>query len=216
MKSAAIQSIFFDIGYTLVNEDDVWLARCKEQAATKQAQLLGITADMLWEDVTNASVTFQSQWNSVIQKYGFTQSAKYQSELETLYDDAKIVLEKLSQHFRLGIIANQSGNLSDRLRNWNIDKYFSTIISSADYGISKPDERLFFEALQKSGCEACNAVMVGDRLDNDILPANKLGFQTVRIKQGFAKEQIPPSVQHQPTYEVNNLTELLGLPFVLR
>lgn len=71
-------------------------------------------------------------------------SAKYNSQFETLYDDARFVLEELSKQFKLGVIANQNGNLSERLRRWNIDKYFTTIISSADYGVSKPDERLFF------------------------------------------------------------------------
>lgn len=208
--------IFFDIGYTLVNEDNVWVERCKEQAETQQALDLGITADMLMHEVYMASLQFKSQWKSVISKYGFTQSAKYKSDLETLYGDTRLVLEKLSQKFKLGIIANQSGDLIERLRGWNIDKYFSTVVSSADYGISKPDERLFTIALKKSGCPAHSAVMVGDRLDNDILPANKLGFQTVHIKQGFAKDQIAPSTLYKPTYEVNNLTELLALPFVSR
>ncbi len=212
---ATVKYIFFDIGYTLVNEDRVWIERCREQAAAKQARSMGITADMLMEDIQTASVRFKSQWKSVIEKYGFTQSAKYKSEFETLYDDTRLVLEELSKSFKLGIIANQSGDLSERLRYWQIDKYFTTVISSADYCFPKPDERLFLAALEKSGCRACSAVMVGDRLDNDIYPANKLGFQTVRIKQGFAKNQIPPSAIYEPTYEVNNLSELLDLPFAL-
>lgn len=211
-----VKYIFFDIGYTLVNEDNVWIKRCKEQAQTQQALDWGITADTLMQDVKTASLQFKSQWKSVIAKYGFTQSAKYKSDLETLYDDTRFVLEKLSKKFSLGIIANQSSDLMERLHSWDIDKYFSTVVSSADYGISKPDERLFTIALQKSNCPAHSAVMVGDRLDNDILPANKLGFQTVRIKQGLAKDQIAPSTLYQPTYEVNNLTGLLELPFVLR
>ncbi len=206
--------IFFDIGYTLVNEDEVWVERCKEQAATQQAQSMGITASVLMNDIQTASDNFQPQWKSVIEKYGFTQSSKYKSEFETLYDDTRLVLEKLSKKFSLGIIANQNGDLSKRLHEWKIDKYFSTVISSSDYGFSKPDERLFLAALEKSNCAPNNAVMVGDRLDNDILPANKLGFRTVRIKQGFAKKQIAPSAIYEPTYEINSLTDFLELPFV--
>lgn len=211
---AEIRYIFFDIGYTLVNEDNVWIARCKEQAATQEAQLSGITADTLMKDIQAASLSFKPQWKSVTDKYGFTRSAAYRNELEELYADARPVLEKLSKRFSLGIIANQSGDLAERLIKWQIDKYFSTVISSDDFGFSKPDERLFTAALERSGCKACNAVMVGDRLDNDILPANRLGFQTVRIKQGFAKAQTPPSALYKPTYEVNNLKELLNLPFI--
>ncbi len=210
----AIRFIFFDIGYTLVNEDDVWLERCNKQAATLQAQSMGITADTLMSDIQTASDGFKSQWKYVIDKYGFTESAKYNSELEKLYDDTVFVLENLSKRFSLGIIANQSGGLSERLQSRKIDKYFTTVISSFDYGISKPDEQLFSIALDKSGCAACDAVMVGDRLDNDILPANKLGFKTVRIKQGFAKNQIAPAPIYKPIYEVDNLSELLLLPIL--
>lgn len=165
-------------------------------------------------DIQTASDNFQSQWKSVIDKYGFAQSAKYKGELETLYDDTHFVLDNLSNKFFLGIIANQSDDLLKRLCEWQIDKYFSTIISSSDYGFSKPDERLFIAALEKGNCAPDNAVMVGDRLDNDILPAKKLGFMTVRVKQGFAKNQVAPSVDYLPDYEIDNLTELLELPFV--
>ena len=201
------------MGYTLVNEDKVWLERCKAQADFPEAKQKGISADRLWDELQAASDLLKPQWKYVMAKYGFTESAKYNSAPETLYGDTCSVLERLSKSFRLGIIANQSGGLSERLRNFGIDKYFSTVISSSDYGISKPDKRLFTVALEKSGCAAQSAVMVGDRLDNDILPANELGLVTVRVKQGFAKNQIPPSDSYKPTYEVNNLTGILDLPF---
>lgn len=212
MKS--VKYIFFDVGYTLVNENKVWIERCKEQAATLQAQSMNICAHTLMLEIQKASSLLKPQWNSVIEKYGFTQSAKYRNEYEFLYADTRTVLQILSKQFRLGIIANQNDDLLERLHKWEIDEYFSTVISSADYGFSKPDKRLFTAALEQSGCSACNAVMVGDRLDNDILPANELGFITVHIKQGFGSIQVAPSANYQPTYAVNNLTELLRLPFV--
>lgn len=192
----------------------VWMERCKEQAATLQAQSMNISAHTLMLEIQKASSLLKPQWNSVIEKFGFTQSAKYKNEFEFLYVDTRTVLRILSKQFRLGIIANQNSDLIERLRKWEIDEYFSTIISSADYGFYKPDKRLFSAALEQSGCSACNAVMVGDRLDNDILPANELGFITVHIKQGFGKMQVAQSTNYQPTYAVNNLTELLQLPFV--
>ena len=207
--------IFFDIGYTLVNEDGAWSKRCSEQCQTEQAVALGITPDMLLKEIELASIRFESPFKSVIKKYGFTYSAPYRSEFETLYSDTAPVLEELSKRFCLGIIANQSGDLLARLKQWDIDKYFNTVVSSADYDFAKPDKRLFSVALEKSGCAAGNAIMVGDRLDNDTLPANELGFQTVRVRRGFAKYQVAPSINYEPTYEVNNLSELLRLQFIL-
>lgn len=34
-------------------------------------------------------------------------------------------------------------------------------------------------------CKPENAVMIGDRIDNDIVPAKQLGMKTIWIKQGF-------------------------------
>lgn len=42
-------------------------------------------------------------------------------------------------------------------------------------------------ALSRANCKAENAVMIGDRIDNDIVPANIMGFKTIWIKQGFGK-----------------------------
>lgn len=53
--------IFFDIGYTLVNEDKAWFERCKEQAATAQAKAMGITAFDLMNDIQTASALLQPQ-----------------------------------------------------------------------------------------------------------------------------------------------------------
>ena len=52
--------------------------------------------------------------------------------------------------------------------------------------------------------------MVGDRLDNDIIPANKIGMTTVWIKQGFGGVAEPKSKDEQPDYTVDNLNELLS------
>ena len=33
-----VKTVFFDMGYTLVDEDRVWQARCREQAAMEDAK----------------------------------------------------------------------------------------------------------------------------------------------------------------------------------
>ena len=57
------------------------------------------------------------------------------------------------------------------------------VIASAEEGVSKPDRRIFEIALERSGCKPENAVMIGDRIDNDIVPAKQLGMKTIWIKQ---------------------------------
>ena len=53
--------------------------------------------------------------------------------------------------------------------------------------------------------------MVGDRLDNDIYPAKKLGMKTVWIRQGFAVYQTPENKDYEADYAVDNLLELTNI-----
>ena len=53
--------------------------------------------------------------------------------------------------------------------------------------------------------------MIGDRLDNDIAPANTLGIKTVWIKQEFGKYSTPKTGLEKPDYIVNNRSEVSQL-----
>ena len=59
-------------------------------------------------------------------------------------------------------------------------------MASAEEGVAKPDRRIFDIALERSGCKPENAVMIGDRVDNDILPAKAVGMKTVLVGQGLS------------------------------
>ena len=90
-------------------------------------------------------------------------------------------------------------------------KYIDLVIASAEEGVSKPDRRIFDIALSRAGCKPENAVMIGDRLDNDIAPAKRLGMKTVRVKQGYAKYWTVNSKDEQADYEADDLSEIPGL-----
>ena len=206
-----IKCIFFDIGYTLINEDGVWEQRCIEQAEMEDAKMLGLSNKQIYEEIIRASITYQPQYRTVVKKFGFLKSAPYRHELEKLYNNADLVLHSLSQRYKLGIIANQTDGLVERLNSWGILKYFSFVISSWDYQIMKPDIKLFQIALEQSGYNASETVMVGDRLDNDIFPAKTIGMKTIWIKQGFGGLQTPKTEEYFPDTEITNLNELLNI-----
>ena len=52
--------------------------------------------------------------------------------------------------------------------------------------VKAPDPEIFKLALERAGCALSEAVMIGDRLDNDIRPARLRGWKTIRVAQGFA------------------------------
>ena len=203
--------LFFDVGYTLVNEDAVWERRCQEQAQTDEAKKLGLSAADIYHEIEIASVERKPQFRTVIDKFGFKEVAPYRTELEELYEDAPAVIKALAQKYELGIIANQLDGLKERLEAFGLLQYFKYIISSWDVQVMKPDIRIFEHALDKANCSAQEACMIGDRLDNDILPAKSLGMKTVWIKRGFGALQKPLSKFEEPDYTINKLSQLLEI-----
>ena len=60
------------------------------------------------------------------------------------------------------------------------------IAASAEIGYAKPNKKIFERAFEIAGCCAEKSVMVGDRLDNDMIPAKALGMKTVWIRKGLS------------------------------
>ena len=66
-------------------------------------------------------------------------------------------------------------------------------------------------ALQRSQCKPQQAVMIGDRIDNDIVPARLLGMYTIWIRQGFGQYWRIEREIERPDYAVNHLMEICNI-----
>lgn len=205
------KTLFFDVGYTLVDEGAVWERRCEEQAATEEAKRLGLSAEAIYKEIENASLARLPQYRTVINKFHFQTVAPYRHEFEVLYCDALNVLKMLSEKYELGVIANQTDGLRERLEHFGILQYFAHVISSWDVQVMKPDVRIYEYALKIANCLPHEAVMIGDRIDNDIAPAKSVGMRTVWVKQGFGRLQTPLSEKDAPDYTIDHLSELLHI-----
>lgn len=75
----------------------------------------------------------------------------------------------------------------------------------------KPDPRIFEIALGRADCKAEHAVMIGDRIDNDVVPAKKMGMKTVWIRQGGGGLWLLQGPEQQPDFTVDNLGELVKI-----
>lgn len=197
-----IQWLFFDIGSTLVDESE-----CYRQRVLAMIQGTDITYDDFFSDMLSFYQKGEKGDKMAAAKYGLTVPS-WKSEDEFLFPNAKRALEKLRQRYRLGIIANQEPGTAQRLRSFGIDGYFDVIATSAEAGVAKPDPRIFLLALERAGCAPEEAVMIGDRLDNDIAPANRLGMKTVRILQGFGQFAPIRNADENADYTVSDLDEL--------
>lgn len=200
-----VQWIFFDVGSTVMDERLAYEHRMRDIAAL---------ANTAYDSVYETAMEFYRQNLKgdleTARKYG-VELTKWHTEDERLYSDAVECLERLSKKYKLGIIANQSLGTRDRLAQHGILRYFDLVIASAEEGCAKPDRRIFEIALERSNCPAMCAVMVGDRIDNDIVPAKALGMGTIWIKQGFGQYWNITRECERPDCEVSNLTELCGI-----
>ena len=201
-----IKWIFYDLGSTLIDETEADSRRIKEMVAGTD-----ITEEAYREKRLEMIRKGLNGDLSTIDFFGLTK-APWHSEDEVPYPDAFSTLAALKQRgYKLGVVANQNYGTEQRLKKWNLLQFFEVIAASAELGIAKPDPAIFEWALKKANCSPQNAVMVGDRMDNDMAPANHLGIHTVRLKRGLGAYHEPQSDNEMPEYTISMLAELLDL-----
>lgn len=197
-----IKWVFFDVGSTLVDEHIVYEERMKKIAKA---------ANTSYDKVYNLTVEFYRQ-----NKKGDLEAAKllgtelprWEREYEKTYADAEKCLKALSGRYKIGVIANQSPGTVQRLESYGLLGYIDLVVASAEEGVAKPDKRIFELALNKSGCKASDSVMIGDRIDNDIVPAKALGMRTIWVRQGFGQYWSIKGENEKADFTVDSLSEL--------
>lgn len=121
---------------------------------------------------------------------------------------AALLAELFERGVRLGLAANQPGAVLDRLDRAAIGHYFGFREVSETLGLRKPDPRLFLKACEGLGVSPARSIMVGDRIDNDIVPARILGMRTIRFRTGRHAGQQPRSWLEVPDEEVGDVESL--------
>lgn len=220
LNPAAARWLFFDLGYTLINEDAAAAERLRQLSDALQTRGIHAPPADIRAALAAAAARFDpNPFGNAIR--AFTQddeiirfarkSGRYPKELETPYPQARALLERLSQRYNLGVIANQPPGTAERLANYGLADYFAVCVSSGDAGVSKPDPAIFRLALDAAECAPADAVMIGDRLDNDIRPAKALGFAAVRVLQGPGRLPQPRDPAEAPDATAADLDALAAL-----
>ena len=97
-----------------------------------------------------------------------------------LFEGAVEILDYLILKYKLHIITNGFEEVQHKkLKNSGIDHYFSTVTTSEEVGLKKPNPKVFLTALNKANSLPTQSVMIGDSLEADILGANNIGMQTI-------------------------------------
>jgi putative hydrolase of the HAD superfamily len=109
---------------------------------------------------------------------------------------------------KLGIVANQPQAARERLARAGIGDLFAYQGLSGLTGFSTPDPRAFQAAAEALDVAPADCVMVGDRIDNDIVPAKALGMATILLRGGRHRRQKPRSPAEEPDAVVTDVLEL--------
>ena len=201
-----IQWVFFDLGSTLIDETKADHHRIQDMIAGTDITVESYCAKR-FEMISKGIGGDQG----AIEFFSLTKTP-WHSEDELPYPDAIPMLAELKRRgYKLGVIANQPLGTEKRLMRWLLYDYFDVIAASAELGVAKPDPAIFQNALKQAGCPAQNAVMVGDRLDNDVAPANRLGIHSVRLLRGLGAYHVPQSADELPEYTIQTLAELFSI-----
>ena len=210
--------LFFDLGNTLISEEKAWERRIQRLVSSlerygRRRAIEGVRAALreASEDFVPRLITraIEKLIDDLECRKLILAEARYNKELESPYEGAEETLRKLSSRYRIGVIANQPAGTEGRLVKWGLMPLISICLSSTEVGLEKPDPAIFQLALSQSGCEPEQAVMIGDRLDNDIRPARLLGWKTIRIAQGFARFQSPRDGMDEADITLANLKGLV-------
>jgi HAD superfamily hydrolase (TIGR01549 family) len=120
-----------------------------------------------------------------------------------LFDDARPALEYLAARFPLVTISNGNADLS----RVGIAEFFRAAISAREFGVGKPDPRIFHAAAGAVDLTPEDMLHIGDDATLDALGALNAGMQAAWVNRS---DHLWPHEQ-QPHVTVSHLTELCDL-----
>jgi len=134
----------------------------------------------------------------------------YRFEPADFYPDALPCLAALkAAGYRIGLAANQPHEAEAALAAAGVAADF--IAASARWGVEKPDPAFFAKLAEAAGARPAQIAYVGDRLDNDVLPAKAAGMLAVFLRRGpwgLAHAAWPEAARADVT--LTTLTDLPG------
>ena len=181
--------------YEKVNSG-MW-ALYRENAITKEE----LRDKRFQETLLEMGVVSKSLAHEISEYYLFNSPRK-----SNLFDHAHFVLDYLKSRYTLHIITNGFEEAQKiKLDRSNLNSYFTEVITSEQVGFRKPNRFIFDHALNTTGANASESVMIGDDLEADVLGAMNCGFEGVF----FNPKEVP--IGKDPKYEykeINCLSEL--------
>jgi HAD superfamily hydrolase (TIGR01549 family) len=211
-----IATVAFDVGETLIDESRIW-TRWAGRLGVPPLTMLGVVGAMAALDRPQVAA-FE------VLRPGFDVSAELARwrgdepdgrrenfDADDLYDDVRACFAAL-RDAGLGVIVagNQPAQAKAALEQMELGA--DAILISDVLGIEKPSRAFFAAVLEAAGRSSpAEIAYVGDRLDNDVLPARRAGMRTVLLRRGpwgFLHAERPEAALADAV--LDSLTELPG------
>ncbi|MCE6993266.1 HAD-IA family hydrolase [Saccharothrix sp. S26] len=182
---AKIEAVFFDVGEILVDETreyGTWADWLGVPRHTFSAVFGAIIAQ--GKDYRETFQVFRPGFDLTEERE--RRAAAGQPETfgeDNLYADARPCFEQLREAgLRVGLAGNQTSRAERILKA--LDLPVDVIGTSDSWGVEKPSPAFFDRVVREAGVAAESVLYVGDRLDNDIRPAQQAGIATALIRRG--------------------------------
>ncbi|CAN5787867.1 hypothetical protein BH23ACT10_BH23ACT10_18670 [soil metagenome] len=180
----AVAAVVFDVGEVLIDETRVWHT---------WADLLGVTR-LTFAAVLGAAVSTGDDHTVVFERlapgvdwraHEAAHEQAYGGFVDTdLYPDVRPTLRALRDG---GITVVIAGNQPRRRRVQleRLELPADVIATSDDLGVAKPDPAFFARVCALAGDRRpADVLHVGDRIDNDVVPAARAGLRTAWLRRG--------------------------------
>ncbi len=129
-----------------------------------------------------------------------------------LYDDVSTTLQALTDAgIRIGLISNSHRPLDEFQSHFELRRFISAAVSSADHGYMKPHPSIFLAALADLDVAPRDAVMVGDSVRHDVEGALNIGMRAVWLHRGDNAAPTYTSVRNVTVPVIRSLAELRHL-----
>lgn len=184
-EQVRIRAVVFDVGEVLIDESTEYGA---------WADWLGVPRHT-FSAMFGAVIARGEDYRQVFQHFkpGFDLAEERQKRLDAglgeffnardLYPDVRPCFDELkAAGYVVGIAGNQTARAGQFIRELNLPADF--VATSDDLGAEKPSVAFFEKVMELIDGEAHEVVYVGDRYENDILPAKDAGMVTALIRRG--------------------------------
>jgi HAD superfamily hydrolase (TIGR01549 family) len=184
LEGPAPDIVVFDIGEVLIDETRVWgiwadilgVSRFTFAAVLGAAIAQGEDHEVVFPHVAPNTEWREFEGEHERRYGGFRE--------EDVYSDVRLCLSELqAMDVRVGIVGNQPARRHEQLLA--LDLPHDVLATSDELMAAKPDPA-FFAAVQKlvGAQEPSQVLYVGDRVDNDVLPAMAFGMRTCWLRRG--------------------------------